>query len=615
MPRWALIGVLCAGAFLATAVAGRSAAAAEACRAPRGAEALSRVWYAPCDEADAARASLVLPLPAAGATMSFRPVETPGREIFSRCVPEGRSLVFGDPQDPFAQVRRRAVTGAFRTEDGWRSWLATYELSVGQAAAILAGDPVSGAEGALRDGLVALAGLMEAGRGVEGGNAPATAGELRAIAELFDPDAPDPAVMRTLALPVSGLSPGDFDRLTEHFSSWCYRNGPCMATLQAKASQDGAPGFFRLPSEVEWEYATRGGARETRFAAPLAVERGALRRHAVLGGFERGGEAQRAAIGVGRAPTPGGFYDLYGNVSELTIDYFSSEYGSGKYGGRAARGGSFLTPHDVVGSGFREEAPLYRFGAEGGEYQGAYRSESLGARFAIGSVVKSDESFLREAREAARSAQCAVAGEDDPLGERLRGLASSLASNVEDEDLSSRLARDAEDTRRALSERTQNLCRILATNMVELSRAQVATWIQFYDTEALIREVDDLAANHGEYYLPLIEKYRKQQENYQTLAEEYFDKYVDAMNSMSAHGRSCFVDGFEHARGELERRGPSRRLVSGAEGAYGEAEAIAAAARHSFEGSSEFGVVERWSEEFNKTGAALAGETPRRIQR
>ena len=589
------------------------ASAVEICRAPKNPAALAQVWHSPCPEAADGPASLTLPLPVAGAVMAFRPVTTPGRQIFSRCVSEGRSLVFGDPQDPFAPERRRAVTGAFRTEKGWRSFLATYELSTGQAAAILAGDPETGGEGALADGLDALAQLSAQGSEMEG-DPVATLRELSAEVAAAK-GAPGLETLKALARPATGLSAASFDALAERYSAWCFRNAKCLAKLREHASIDGEPGFLSLPSEVEWEYAARGAAGSPRFGAPLAVERAELKRYGVLGGFDRGGEAARAVIGVGRAPTPGGFYDLYGNVAELTIDYFSSEYGSGKYGGRAARGGSFLTPHDLVGSGFREEAPLHRFRRKDGAYLGPYRSPALGARFAIGAVVKTDEAFLREAREAARSEDCAVAGEDDPLGERLRGLATEVAAGVEDVALRRKIERGAEDTRRALSQRTQNLCRILASNTVELSRDLVNVWIQFYQNEALIREVGTYEDAESEYYIKLVAKFRRQQETFQILATEYLDKYADAMKSMSEHGRSCFVDGFEHARSDLRQRGPSKREIVSKKGAYTDGEAIEAAAGHAEEAGLNKGAQERWAEEFNRVGAGLVGEKPRQLSR
>ena len=250
--------------FLSSSVA----LAGDVCRAPRDAASLARVWHSPCADSDEASPSLELPLPVAGAVMAFRPILTPGRQIFSRCVPEGRSLIFGDPQDPFAQERRRAVTGAFRTEEGWRSWLAKYELTVGQAAAILAGDPETGAEGSLAAGVAALSELAAPDAEVEAQDA---AQALRALSEeLAETGAAAPMeAMRALARPAAGLSPGDFDALAQRYSEWCYRNGACRALLQEHASTDGAPGSCNNVSTIGQDFTFASGA--TIDGAPIST--------------------------------------------------------------------------------------------------------------------------------------------------------------------------------------------------------------------------------------------------------------------------------------------------------------------------------------------------------
>jgi formylglycine-generating enzyme required for sulfatase activity len=97
----------------------------------------------------------------------------------------------------------------------------------------------------------------------------------------------------------------------------------------------------RLPTEAEWEYASRGGDTSTRYGFPDAV--------AWYGGFR---DPQAATHEVGQKLANGfGLYDTLGNVAEWVADWYA-RYPSdpvvdprGPTSGqeRVVRGGSFLT--------------------------------------------------------------------------------------------------------------------------------------------------------------------------------------------------------------------------------------------------------------------------------
>ncbi|MEM9726559.1 MAG: hypothetical protein AAF909_14010, partial [Pseudomonadota bacterium] len=239
---------------------------------------------------------------------------------------------------------------------------------------------------------------------------------------------------------------------------------------------------------------------------------------------------------------------------------------------------------------------------------GPHRSLSLGARFAIGALVKTDDGFIREARAAALSPECA--GGDDPLGARLAGLTQAAVADLADDALRSRLERDAADVRRALEERTQNLCRILAENMADLARDQVSAWLQFYENAALIRKVADMDVDQPEFYENLSDQYAAQQRQFELLAQDYLQQYRGAVKSMAAHGRDCFVGGFDQARATLKRRSASRRDVAGRNGAFSEGDAMEVAARHALAAWLDAGAEQSWGAEFSQVAADLAGEEP-----
>ncbi|MDR0882728.1 MAG: formylglycine-generating enzyme family protein [Candidatus Adiutrix sp.] len=216
-----------------------------------------------------------------------------------------------------------------------------------------------------------------------------TEGQYYAVMGL--PTGGDPKIFQSRK-PMSNLTYHDSQAFLDKLNQWLFSHA-----LDKLPVFNDAPGYMRLPTEAEWEFAARGGVAVSSdvFSARHPYPDELVAHEWFSGPKSSHGKIQE----VGKlAPNPLGLHDMLGNVSEMTTTLYQLEYYQGRSGGLTARGGHFLTRENDLNAALRTEEPFYLGSRQKGLKPN--KKVTMGLRLAISSAIMTDRGEIDVLEEA-----------------------------------------------------------------------------------------------------------------------------------------------------------------------------------------------------------------------
>ncbi|MDP2243531.1 SUMF1/EgtB/PvdO family nonheme iron enzyme [Pseudomonas sp.] len=239
-----------------------------------------------------------------------------------------------------------------------------------------------------------------------------------------------PTASNKLRLPVVSISWLEALQAADQYNLWLRKNAP--ASLP---KEDGALGFVRLPTEVEWEFAARGGLevgtaefRDGRYPMPEG-----LNNHEWFAGSQSAnGQLQLGGL---LKPNPLGLHDMLGNADEMMFEPFrlnKLDRQHGQAGGYVVRGGNYLTAQAELRTALRKEEPYYTA-------QGQVKNKTSGLRLALVSQTLTSRERVASIEKSWQKLGSGDQAADQPQSKGAVQALEALASGVEDQALKDQL--------------------------------------------------------------------------------------------------------------------------------------------------------------------------------
>lgn len=274
-----------------------------------------------------------------------------------------------------------------------------------------------------------------------------------------------PTASNKQRLPAVSLSWMQAIEATDKYNLWLRQNA-----TDKLPKEDNVAGFVRLPTEVEWEFAARGGLnvstaefRDLRYPMPDGLNAYEW----FAGAQSSNGQLQLTGL---LKPNPLGLHDMLGNVDEMMFEPFrlnKLDRQHGQAGGYVVRGGDYRTAQGELRSALRKERNYY-------DAKDATTSKTTGVRF---SLVSSTLTSRERVASIESSWKKLGTGNGDQGEKNTVQALGTLASGIEDEVLKEKLKmlenqlrasnQQQEETRDQAIRASLNLGAFLCTKMLD----------------------------------------------------------------------------------------------------------------------------------------------------
>jgi hypothetical protein len=259
---------------------------------------------------------------------------------------------------------------------------------------------------------------------------------------IMNDSCPNPS--RKLSIPITGISWFDAVNAADKYNIWLRKNAE-----KEIPKEDGKSGFLRLPTEIEWEFAARGGLKvNSAEFRDLRYPISELKEYEWFSGSQSA-NGRLQLVGLLKS-NPLGLYDILGNADEMVFDPFylnKLDRFHGQAGGYIVRGGNYLTEESAIRSAARKEVNYY-------DDDHQFTSKTTGMRLALVSPTMTSTSRVKAIEASWNNLGSSKVDAAEKVTKDTAKELGSLASDVSDSKLKNKL-KDLESQLRASNQKQQ----------------------------------------------------------------------------------------------------------------------------------------------------------------